>query len=672
MRKCLLLVALLTGWLCTESNAQLFVAPDTVCINQPVRLVSNTFANQSYYWGFCSGYLPNTPVAANLGNTFGFTNPSAIEVTKDGNNYYAFVLSRGSDSLFRLSFGSSLGNTPTVTNFGNLSGTVPQFANALHIVKDSNRWFLFASGGSDATNSSLARFDFGPSLSNSPNSVNFGNLGGLLNHPEGIFVSLSGSQYYGYAVNNGDNDLIRFDFGGRINLTPTATRIPNPAGFAGPTDIGVIRELNGDWVMLVTNGGDNTLSRLQFGPSLGSFFPVGTNLGSLGSKLFGPSGISIVRDCGGTYAFVTNQTTNELVRVNIPSLAGTYTADNLGNLGGNAFAAPSDISNVVRQRDTLFAFSVNSGNSQLTALLFPQCTSSTIASSDSAQPPVYEYTVPGLYNVYLAVDEGLPTMRVECQQIRALPIPGMTLSNDTLICQGDTINLIAQVAGALSYTWSPNYNISDTTGIRVRVFPEYSTGYLVVIPFANGCIIDTVIRVNVSKNRADAGPDRVIGDGSNTTLGGPFTTLGPEFTYEWIPNQFLSDGYYPFPSALPPYDLTYVLKVSNTTGCIDYDTVVVRTACTELYLPNAFAPSSGSTTGSSTFGIRNRQIVQLNYFRVYDRWGKLMFETTDPTKEWDGTYNGEMAPMAVYVWDADGFCAAGRRLQKSGNVTLIR
>jgi gliding motility-associated-like protein len=197
-----------------------------------------------------------------------------------------------------------------------------------------------------------------------------------------------------------------------------------------------------------------------------------------------------------------------------------------------------------------------------------------------------------------------------------------------------------------------------------------------VLPYANGCIVDTPVHVEVSKNRADAGPDRTIYDGAKTLLGGPLTTESPQlgdpsYSYTWLPAQFINNTTAVNPLANPPYDFTYYLEVRNSFGCYDIDTVVVHVACNNLNLPNAFAPES-PTAGVNHFGILNRQIVKLNYFRVFDRWGKLVFESTDVTKRWNGTVNGEPAPFGVYVWEADGFCFEGQRFKQSGNVTLIR
>lgn len=669
MRKCLLFVALLIVSQLEQLKAQsLFNAPDTVCVRQPVHLTSNVTA-ATYYWGFCSGYLKNTPAGNDLGAGFGFNNADAIEIAKDGGNYYGFVANTGTQELLRLNFGNSLANVPTVTSLGTLNNTLPQLTSSLSITKDtSGKWFMFAAGGNTAGNASFARFDFGTSLANTPNSVNFGNPNNLMKSPCGINVAFDGFNYYGYMVDKQTNQLLRLNFGNNLSLTPILTSWGNVGTMDAPSDLVIVKE-NSNWFLLVTNENSSTLTLVSFGANLASL-PAGSNVGSLGGKLFGPSGISLVKDCGSYYAFITDRLANDITRVEIPSFTGAYSATLLGNASG--LAAPSAISTVIRDHDNLYMFATNGANN-LSQVVFAQCTNSSIPSSASATPPAYTYDLPGTYNVYLATDEGLPTMGVDCKQIVVLPIPNMSLRTDTVLCQGDTVELFAQAFQA-QYVWRPDYNLSDTVGFKVKAWPEYSLDYYVTLTFPNGCIVDTPVHIDVSKVKADAGPDRIIADGASTLLGGPLTSTAGSYVYTWSPGTFLNNQTLMNPTATPAYDFTYyltVLELNDNLGCTDIDTVTVRVSCNDLNLPNAFVPEA-KVTGANRFGIMNWQIIKLNYFNVYDRWGKQVFSTKDPSKQWDGTVNGDPAPVGVYVWEADGFCSEGKRFTKSGNVTLIR
>lgn len=677
MKKCLLLAALIIVSQLKTARAQedLFNAPDTVCIRQPINLTSNVLNASSYYWGFCSGFLFNNPVGTNLGTLSGILNgPSAVELMKDDTSYFAFIANGTNRELFRLDYGNSMSNTPIITNFGNLNNTLPVETQKLFLTKDDRgNWFMFACGGNNRNNSTLARFDFGSSLRNAPNSVNFGNLNNVFSAPRGVFVAKEKNKWFGYVANFATDELIRLDFDTNISLTPATVNLGNGFGFFNPTDMVPVKDTNG-WRVFATNysiGTNNSsITRLDILDSLNAT-PAGINLGNINNRLFGPTSITYARDCDFQHLFVTNAVSSDFIRINMDSLTGGYRATAFTGVGN--LITPSSISRIIRERDNVYMLITNSASSSLSEIVFEQCTNASITSSDSLKPPTYAYDQPKTYNVFFMINEGRPDMQVQCKQIVALPLPQVTFETDRTICQGDTVNLRVQAFGSLSSLWYPNVSISNVDSNFVRVWPEFSTEYHVVLPYRNGCVVDTPVTITVNKIKADAGPDRTIADGARTMLGGPGTTEGPEYTHFWFPDQFISNTVVTNPVVNPPFDYTYYLRVTDNKGCVDVDTVVVRVGCDGINLPNAFAPESANPV-TRRFGLLNKQFVKLNYFRIYDRWGKEVFSTTDLTKQWDGTVNGTPAPYGVYIWELDAVCGGeeSRRLKESGNVTLIR
>lgn len=682
------------------SPDSLFLAPDTVCVNQPVHLKSNVFNALSYFWGFCSGYLKNKPTGENLGNKFDFHIPSNIDVVFDSGLYYGFVTDFKTRQFIRLAFGNSLSNIPIVTNFDSLNGGIPKYPTSLFILKDtfSHNWFIFVSGGTTQANSTLGRVDFGPHLSNPrPNVANFGNYGGLLYYPKGIFIAQDGKvgspsnyNWYGYIVNQGNSDLLRLNFAYNVSNTPLIEDLGQVTDASGvpllnvPSDACAIRD-SGQWYYFVTNEGNSTISRLDLGTGMDTLIPtggvLGANLGNFNFRIDYPSSITINKDCGQMYAYITDSTTSQLVGIQMPAAVGPYYAIDYNNVGLMNY--PSGISSVIRDNDGLYGFIVNPADSTLTEVNFAQCYNSTIPSYTEVTPPVYEYTTPGIYNIFYVVNQGLPTQQVDCKPITVLKYPPIKMNNDTTLCEGDTIRLYAVSNLADSIRWTATYNI-DTTNLfvdSVRVYPDYTTTYPVTLYYPFGCIVDTAVKVNVSKVHADAGPDRWIKDGEVTTIGGPFTSFSngvdmsdTAYDYNWTPFQFLSDSMVTNPVANPPYDFTYYLTVTehnDTFKCKAMDTMVVHVQCLTFQVPNAFAPNS-EYSAVNGFGILNKEVIKLNYFNIYDRWGELVFTSNNVTDRWDGTYNGQPCPVGVYVWVADAFCSTGKEINKSGNVTLMR
>ncbi len=677
MKKCLLTIAVLVSLLSSSYAQSLFNAPDTVCVNQPVKLTSNIFNATSYYWGFCSGFLFDAPVGTNTGDAFDLHIPTGIDVANDSGNFYGFVINSETSELYRLNYGKSLGNTPSVTNLGNLTNGLPENPTTLYLLRDTlqHKWFLFVGGGFTKATSELARIDFGPRLGNNkPNIVNFGNPGSLLDQPKGLFVAQDADHHWwGYLVNYNSSNLIQLDFQFNVSTTPLAKDLLNPTGTLNfPSDLAAIYDQS-NWYLFVTNFGNSSLGRIDLGPTLDPAAPAGSNLGDFSFRILKPSSISLTRDCNYMHAYITDSTTSQLVEVRMPAAIGPYSGVSYSVIGGMNF--PTSISSVVRDHDSVYAFVTNANDSSVTKLLFDHCTNSSIPSFTEVAPPTYTYNAPGHYNVYFIANEGLPNMMVDCKDIYVLDPPTLYRPNDTVLCQGDTLRIYAVSTLADSIIWSAGHHI-DTTDMffdSVRVFPDFSTTYHYTLYYPFGCIVDTAINIRVVKVDADAGPDRWIHDGASSIIGGPFTSKGI-FTYHWSPFQFMSDSTQANPSVNPPYDFTYYLTVTEQGEgyqCSARDTVTVRVDCGDFYLPNAFRPTSGNS-GSNRFGILNGSIAKLNYLRIYNRFGQLVFETTDPNQHWDGLFNGVLCDEGVYVWVADGFCLSGKKIKKSGNVTLFR
>jgi gliding motility-associated-like protein len=116
--------------------------------------------------------------------------------------------------------------------------------------------------------------------------------------------------------------------------------------------------------------------------------------------------------------------------------------------------------------------------------------------------------------------------------------------------------------------------------------------------------------------------------------------------------------------------MTYVLKTYNAEGCFDLDTVQVKVFFTapDIFVPNAFIP-----------GGRNNELKpvavgmsSLDFFRVFNRWGQVVFQTTQLNKGWDGRVNGVVQNQGTYVWMISGTDYTGRKVSKKGTAILIR
>jgi gliding motility-associated-like protein len=123
----------------------------------------------------------------------------------------------------------------------------------------------------------------------------------------------------------------------------------------------------------------------------------------------------------------------------------------------------------------------------------------------------------------------------------------------------------------------------------------------------------------------------------------------------------------------------YLVKSSLNCKAFCTDSFEVRTDCEctkSLFVPNAFTPN-GDGQDDIFYPRSGVDVKEIRSFRVYDRWGQLMFSRenimpNDASNAWDGTYKNQKPLPDVYVWTVDATCENGVLISKKGSVTIIR
>lgn len=115
----------------------------------------------------------------------------------------------------------------------------------------------------------------------------------------------------------------------------------------------------------------------------------------------------------------------------------------------------------------------------------------------------------------------------------------------------------------------------------------------------------------------------------------------------------------------------YTAVATDANGCPARDSVLVSTCCAEagIFVPNVFSPNGDGH--NEVFRAFHNDICIEFTLSVYDRWGELIWQGTEPEAVWDGKFRGKSAPTGVYVWVLE--IREGRKTElKKGNVTLLR
>lgn len=253
--------------------------------------------------------------------------------------------------------------------------------------------------------------------------------------------------------------------------------------------------------------------------------------------------------------------------------------------------------------------------------------------------------------------------------VKVVPYPSVTLSPDAGICYGDSIQLNAQI-NASSFTWSPQSNIIKSNTLNPIVFPASTTDYILTVTDNKGCpkpVSDSVTITVIPPIQAFAGND------TNIVVNQPLQLIATGGSiYEWQPPVGLSRTDIFNPVAILQHNQKYIVKVSTPEGCFAYDTVNVTVFTTppSFFVPNAFTPNADNR--NDTFKPIAAGIAEFRYFRVYNRWGQLVFNTNQLKNGWNGTLNGRDQPQGVYVWVAEGVTYTGTTIKEKGTVVLIR
>lgn len=256
--------------------------------------------------------------------------------------------------------------------------------------------------------------------------------------------------------------------------------------------------------------------------------------------------------------------------------------------------------------------------------------------------------------------------------VHAIPYPGSNAGPDTVICYNTTAQLHGSIKGS-SFSWFPASTLNSAYILDPVAKPRGTTNYILTVFDTIGCPKpgrDTVLVTMLPKVNAFAGRDTAV------VIGQPlqFNASGG-IAYEWSPQVALNHFDIPNPVAI--YDgssdsIRYKLKVKDEAGCMDSAFVTVKIFKTnpKVFVPTAFTPNGDGL--NDVFRPIAVGLSKIEYFSVFNRWGQMVFTTTQNGKGWDGKINGALQSSGTFVWLVKGVDYTGKTVFEKGTVTLIR
>lgn len=255
----------------------------------------------------------------------------------------------------------------------------------------------------------------------------------------------------------------------------------------------------------------------------------------------------------------------------------------------------------------------------------------------------------------------------------------LTLSNfiadagsDATICQASlpaTVQLNA--SAGTTYAWTPAALLNNPSIQNPVATISTATRFYVTITNSQGCSSTDSVLISLASAPANT---------RYTTLTAiPYQNLQLQArniggtVFQWLPNVGLNNNTIANPVFYHSQKQEYTVRINTGTGCIVIDTQLVEIKGKKgIYVPRGFSPN-GDGNNDRLYPILVG-IKQLNYFKIYNRWGNLLFETTSgrPEDGWNGTFKGKKQPVETYTWVVEGVDIDNITIRKNGNTLLLQ
>ncbi len=240
---------------------------------------------------------------------------------------------------------------------------------------------------------------------------------------------------------------------------------------------------------------------------------------------------------------------------------------------------------------------------------------------------------------------------------------------ERFLCPDSTIRLQPSLPDQVDFVWSTG---ETTTSILVNAPGLYT------VTVSSPCE-QSIGEVQVSNSliQVDLGADLVIERGQRVELAPEIQSTAGVRSYFWaaLSPEALNCNSCATLNIRPLATTDIFLQVMNQDGCRATDELNIRVKDFSVYAPTAFSPNGDQI--NDIFYLQSHQDYAIHNFRIFDRWGGLVFYSADGTTNssrigWNGNRQGQAVTMGVYVWMAEVVDLLGESHLISGEVTVVR
>ena len=287
----------------------------------------------------------------------------------------------------------------------------------------------------------------------------------------------------------------------------------------------------------------------------------------------------------------------------------------------------------------------------------------------------FNATKPGSYFAQTISKEGCVSEKSALLTLTLISMPEVDFSNDKY-CAKTSIQFLnlSKVSNSslVSYNWS--FGDGSNSIVTNPTYTFSKEGLYKVTLSVTPLECPNLVSQQTKNIAIETNPGNIRYKAINALIGQIVQLTSRTFqnaTYDWLPAIGLNNYKILNPLFNHKQEIDYKIKIVNQAGCSIVDSQLVRVFDrVEIYVPEAFSPNSDSKNDKlipKLIGIQ-----KLNYFKIFNRWGQIIFSSNKEGDGWDGFYNGLKQQIDTYAWQCEGVDLKGDIISRSGTFILIR
>lgn len=287
----------------------------------------------------------------------------------------------------------------------------------------------------------------------------------------------------------------------------------------------------------------------------------------------------------------------------------------------------------------------------------------------------YNATEPGIYHVVFRNTANCSSVSTNTVTLTKVFQPAPDFRFDRSCADlATTFTNTSDVASSLPVTYNWNFGDGGTSAVfsPSHIYDTVGTFMVKLIVTPTKC--PQLARFVQKQIIVEASPENLKYPPANAVAGRDLQLQAREFsgaTYRWSPATGLNRTSVATPIFNHSAEQQYLINIITSAGCQVTDTLLVRIFVEKkIYVPDYFTPNNDGKNDKMLPLLVG--VSKLTSFRIWNRWGQLVYQTLKQGEGWDGLYQGVKQPMETYLWVAEGLDIDGKIIRANGSFVLVR